>query len=79
MQHRDDGFVLLAVLSLMLLLVGMTTLALMANVRLLRDNQVRAHALQERADREFATPATAAAEQSTDVPESPRQDGPAAP
>lgn len=71
MQHRDDGFALLAVLSLILLLVGMTTLALMANVRLLRDNQVHARALQDRADRVFSAPA-AAEDPPPNVPESAR-------
>lgn len=50
MTRANQGFSLLAVLVLMFLLSGMLSLAVLAQVRSLRDNQARARALQTRAD-----------------------------
>lgn len=57
MRHANHGYALLAVLVLLMLLGGLTSLILRANVRQLRDNRQRALSLQERADQLHLTPA----------------------
>lgn len=51
MRGQRQGYALLSVLVLMMLLAGLCSLALSSTLRQLRTNQNRAHTLQDRADR----------------------------